>query len=226
MSTSVAQLPAQASPVPLYYLQVTDPVDLNRYISQYAEASGNELPMEYLQRAMVFQFYKEYRPVAGFILNTLERNPLRYFSYLSENVRQSLLQEEDLAEADFLEITSNWKSSELSVSESRTYYSVMLNQAHRQARFYDKKLLLGGSVIKPIKKLQQRLMNRVIYHGPIDAHRQQTVKEQQPLLKLYVVPVSRVRWRAALILWQRYLGLSLRTIFPNRATVTQATRTS
>lgn len=210
--------------MPFYYLQVTEPEELNRFIAQYAKVSGNDLPEEYLRRALVYQFYKGYRPVAGFILNTIERNSLRYFSYLNETVRNSLLSEEDLAETDFLEITSNWKSGELSASESRTYYSVMLKQACQQARLSGKKLLLGGSVVKPIKKIQQRLMNRVIYHGPIAPYRQRTVKEQQPLLKLYVIPVSQVRWRATIIVWQRYLGQMLRTIFPKKAT--QAAQTS
>jgi hypothetical protein len=43
---------------PFYYQRVSDPAELQRYAVNYRILSGNELPADYLQNAIVYQFYR------------------------------------------------------------------------------------------------------------------------------------------------------------------------
>ena len=190
---------------PFYYQRVTDTCELNRFINNYRLVSGNELPAQYLAKAIVYQFYRGPRAVAGFILNTTEMNHLRYLSYLESDLQEQLLLEEDIKEEDCLEITGNYKvKQELSSAESRVYYTVMLSQAYRHAKRLRKKFLLGGSVIKAVKIIQQKLMDRVIYHGPIKAELLIKVKASKPLLKIYVIEIAQLPVRALFVIVKRY----------------------
>ncbi|WP_077920571.1 hypothetical protein [Spirosoma sp. 209] len=188
-----------------YCEQIQHNYALNQFIHHYANASGNALPNSYLINAIVYLFYKGNEPVAGFIFNTIEQNPLRYFSYLEDPVYKQLLVEEDLKESDILEITGNWKSPSLSIPETIYYYAKMIEQAANHAKQLNKKLLLGGSVVKPVKKTQQLLLSRIIYHGPISTQHQALVKKQMPLLKLYVSPVRYIRLRVVAVLIKLFL---------------------
>lgn len=196
---------------PFYYQRVTDDCELSRFIHNYRLVSGNELPAQYLTNALVYQFYRGPRPVAGFVLNAAEMNPLRYLSYLESDLQEQLLLEEDIKKEDFLEITGNYKlKQELSPAESRIFYTVMLSQAYRHAKRLRKKFLLGGSVIKAVKAIQQKLMERVIYHGPIKAELQAKIKARKPLLKMYVVEIGQLPVRAMLVIVNRYVIGALR----------------
>ena len=194
---------------PFYYQRVTDASERQQYALMYNQLAGNDLPDDYLKRAIVYQFYQGPRPVAGFILNTKKMHPLRYCSYLSDDVREQLMNDENLKESDFLEITANYKIHGLPSAESRTYYTVMLTQAYRHARRLRKKHLLGGSIIKAVKAIQQELMYRVIYHGPISADHHVTAEGKMPLLKIYMIDVDEVPMRATFVIANRYI---IRTI--------------
>lgn len=195
---------------PFYYQQVVDAAERQRFITNYKRVSGNELPARYVRRAVVIQFYIGTRAVAGFILNTAEMNLLRYLWYLASSVRKAMLANEGLKESEFLEITANWILPSLSRQQRRFYYQVMLTMAYRHGKRLGKKYLLGGSVIRKIQVLQQALMTRTIYHGPI-SHRSQTgVKKRSALLKLYVIEVDKLPLRAVLALTNRYLIQALK----------------
>jgi len=193
------------STAPFYYQRVTDTGELNRFINNYRLVSGNELPAQYLTNAIVYQFYRGPRAIAGFILNTTEMNNLRYLSYLESDLQEQLLLEEDIKKEDCLEITGNYKiKQELSSTESRVYYTVMLSQAYQHAKRLRKKFLLGGSVIKAVKTIQQKLMDRVIYHGPIKTELLAKVKASKPLLKIYVIEIAQLPLRALYVIVKRY----------------------
>ncbi len=132
-------------------------------------------------------------------------NNLRYLSYLESDLQEQLLLEEDIKKEDCLEITGNYKiKQELSSAESRVYYTVMLSQAYRHAKRLHKRFLLGGSVIKAVKTIQQKLMDRVIYHGPIKAELLAKVKASRPLLKIYVIEIAQLPLRALFVIVKRY----------------------
>ncbi|GAB3564330.1 hypothetical protein GCM10027578_09600 [Spirosoma luteolum] len=190
---------------PFYYQRVSDPAELQRYAVNYRILSGNELPADYLQNAIVYQFYRGPIPVAGFMLNTREMNRLRYFSYLTDGIRDRLLDDENLTEHDLLELTANWKRRDLSARESRIYYTVMLTQAYKHARLLGKAFLVGGSIIKAVKQIQQELMERVIYHGPVGEHCRQSIREDNALLKIYVIELDDLPLQATVVLLNRYL---------------------
>ncbi len=205
METPLVTLPAKPAP-PFHWQCVTDAAERRVFIQNYYQVAGNTLPEEYLARALVYQFYRHDQAVAGFILNTSAMNELRYFSYLNGRVRRKMLADENLRVDDMLELCGNYKlKGALTAGESMIYYGVMLSEAYRQARRLGKRWLLGGSVIKKVKDFQQKLMQRVIYHGPVSETMLAEVHEADPLLKLYVIEVYRVPGRTVVVLADRYL---------------------
>ncbi|AUD02179.1 hypothetical protein [Spirosoma pollinicola] len=206
------QIPQSETDRRLHCEQIQHNHALKQFIDHYADVSGNALPNSYLTNAFVYQFYKGGEPVAGFIFNTIEQNPLRYFFYLDKPVYKQLLIEEDIKESDILEITGNWKSSILSIPETIYYYAKMIEQATNHAKQLNKHLLLGGSVIKPVKKIQQMLLSQVIYNGPISTDHQSLVKKEMPLLKLYMSPVKHIRLRVVVVLIKLFLPKFLKNV--------------
>lgn len=199
---------------PFYYEQVKSPQELQRFMDNYWTVSGNKLDIAYLQAGIVYQLYRGTRPIAGFVLNTVERAPLRYLSYLDPAVRAQTLLDGEVAESDFIEIAANYSlPNEMDELEKQAYYRLMLSQAYKFGKWYSKSKVMGGSTIKQLKRIQSELMDQSLYKGPVCEAHQSDVKAGSGLLEIYYVPIDDMPWKAVIVLLKRYIFRSLSNLF-------------
>ncbi|WP_071504786.1 hypothetical protein [Arsenicibacter rosenii] len=199
-----AYAPERVQTLPFYFAVVDTETELIRFREAYRRLSGNEVPMPYLRSAFVIQFYRGWECVGGFVLNTVERQPLRYFSYLKPGLAEKLLDASDLHAADIVESCCNWLKPGLPLRYKLQFYLVMLNQARRLAIGTGKTVLMGGSIEKKVKMLQKMVMSHSFYHGEVFTDGGET-NDDTKLLEIYTTPIRRMRTRLVRAMVRKFI---------------------
>lgn len=194
----------RAQPLPFYVAVVDTESELIRFRDAYLRMSGNDVPMSYLRAAHVIQFYRGWECVGGFVLNTADRQPLRYFSYLKPGLAEKLLDAGDLHAADIVESCCNWLKPGLPLRRKLQFYLVMLNQARQLAIGTGKTVLMGGSIEKKVKRLQKMVMSNSFYHGEVFTGSGLT-NDNGKLLEIYTTPIRRMRTRLVRAMVRKFI---------------------
>lgn len=132
------------------------------FIDAYAQRSHNPIEMSYLDQSEVRYAQDESgRMIAGYIVNS--KAPLRYFSWF-RNQDNSAYFNLRPDESDACEITCIWMDR-TSLNLLRRYWVYI--QSTLDASKTNKKIVVGGAVVKKVAQIQMKGMPHLIYNGPI-----------------------------------------------------------
>ena len=185
---------------------IVDPANeaaLLSYQHAFRRLSGMQVSLDYLRQARVTVFYRGEKMVCGYVLNITDWNPLRYFSFFSAPMRQSLLTDRGMAESELIELTCLWKIKKMSPMLSASYFFHMIFDAWRVGTTTRKRYLVGGSVLATIRAFQRKLLTTDLYIGFIPNENLATQLDQ--LVAIYACKLSRIPVRATLIILNRFV---------------------
>ncbi len=205
-------VPAAPQTLPFYYAIVDTDAERHRFREAYRRLSGNDVPMTYLRVAVVIQFYRGWECVGGFVLNTADRQPLRYFSYLKPGLAEKLLDAGDLHASDIVESCCNWLKPGLPAWYRLRFYMVMLSQIKRLAAVAGKTVLMGGSIEKRVKQFQKSIIPNSFYHGEIYTDGLPT-NDGEKLLEIYTAPVRYLTVRLLRVMIRKFVFAPLKPLW-------------
>ena len=134
---------------------------------EYEQATGDTLSvsMDYLNDATrVINFCIQDKTVAGFVINGNTKN-LRYLSngVLEEEDRLNILENNDIKLSSVCEITCLYSIHKLKGLDRVAYYTILLFHLWKVMKLENKKILLGGSYIKGIRKAQKQVLSTTLW---------------------------------------------------------------
>jgi len=186
---------------------------------QYERATSNTLsvPLEYLSSASrVVFFYIGSKTVAGFVINGNTKN-LRYLSdsILSEDEKLNVLKNNDLKLSSLCEITCLHCKHKLKGIDRIAYYLILLFHLWKVMKSENKKILLGGSYVKGIRKSQKKVLNNTIW-----TYFTKNGKGQKVLVEIYYGIVDPLFYiKVVVILTLNIFLLSLKNLIPRRSVI-------
>jgi hypothetical protein len=191
--------------LPFYRIEIdsSDAETLARYQREFTQRSGMAIDMGYLTKAKVVLFYIGTKPVAGYILNVAEWTTLRYLSFFSERLTEQVLDNADLQKDNLLELTGIWKQKNLALWYSALFYLSMLTDASRTGKKLGKKYLLGGSVLRQIRRLQQQLLTIRVFIGVLPDSG--LTKHNDDLVAIYACKLADMPRRAGLLMIKHFV---------------------
>jgi len=191
--------------LPFYFSIVHEESELLKFQDAYKRMSGNDVSMTYLRAAIVVQFYLGWENIGGFVLNTVEMHPFRYFSYLRPGMSNKLLDAKNMSATCILESCCNWHKPTMSQLHRIQFYFVMLDHVRRLGAELGKTILMGGSVEKNVKLLQKMLLADSFYHGEIQHTESALTNDDTKLLEIYTTPIKRIRTRGVRVMVKKFL---------------------
>lgn len=135
--------------------QVLDSDGKVEFKTKYLSRVAGDIDHEYLAKTTVVGFYKGSEMVGGYILNV--KPPFRYLSYIPVHQRSQFLH----IESDTCEIACIWKDKSLTLIQSLFLYF----QSIRDASFSKKSTILAGTANDQVRKIQQTIFSKNLWHG-------------------------------------------------------------
>ncbi|MCX6212826.1 hypothetical protein [Spirosoma sp.] len=189
-----------------FYRVVLNPTDhaaLLIYQREFLERSkGIQVSCDYLSNAYVAMFFWGTRSIGGYVINVSEWNPLRYLMLFTPTMSNAILNDKGLREEEMLEISCIWKAK-LPMIFTAIFYAGMLIDSWRIGRRMGKRYLLGGSVLKSIRKIHRLLLPIDIFIGFLPSTTLSTKADQ--LVAIYAGPLNSLPLRATNLLVSRFL---------------------
>jgi hypothetical protein len=134
------------------------------------EAQGNVgIEIDYILGCVTLLIYKKERLVGGVIINSGEKQKLRYLEILkSKHDRDILLKNEEINESDLMELTAIFHTKGITPRERLIFYGIVFYQTFKYLELWHKIGILGASVIEKIQKMQMRLMPHLLLKSAIN----------------------------------------------------------
>jgi hypothetical protein len=134
---------------------------------KYEQATGDTLSVstDYLiEASRVINFCVDDKTVAGFVINGNTKN-LRYLGngVLEEEEKLNVLENNDIKLSSVCEITCLYSLRKLKGPDRIAYYAMLLFHLWKIMKVENKKILLGGSYIKGIRKAQKQVLTTTLW---------------------------------------------------------------
>ena len=134
------------------------------------EAQGNVgIEIDYILGCVSLLIYKGKKMIGGVIINSGEKQKLRYLEILrSKHDKDILLKNEAIDENDLMELTAIFHNKGISPTERLIFYANVFYQTFKHVELWHKIGILGASVIEKIQKMQMRLMPHLLLKSAIN----------------------------------------------------------
>jgi hypothetical protein len=134
------------------------------------EAQGNVgIEIDYILGCVTLLIYKNERLIGGVVINSGEKQKLRYLEILkSKHDRDILLKNEEINENDLMELTAIYHTKGITPRERLIFYGIVFYQTFKYLELWNKIGILGASVIEKIQKMQMRLMPHLLLKSAIN----------------------------------------------------------
>jgi hypothetical protein len=139
------------------------------YKGAYEEQGNVKIENDYILGCVSLLIYKNGRMIGGVIINSGEKQKLRYLEILkSKHDKDVLLKNEEIEENDLMEITAIFHTKGITPRERLFFYGIVFYQTFKYLELWNKIGILGASVIEKIQKMQMRLMPHLLLKSAIN----------------------------------------------------------
>ncbi len=144
----------------LWSRTLSEPHELATFQREFAQRSGNPVPLEYLRHGRVRGYFDwRGRMLGGYVVN--DRLPLRYYDWLSPDERAPRPTDKARPE-EFVEISCIWiDGARIKYDDRGQIYLESIVVAMRTGKPY----ILGGTFVERVRDQQMAVMTHLFRHG-------------------------------------------------------------